>query len=125
LRIAVLGAGALGCAIGGTLAEAGNEVVLITRNRAHVDAINTHGLVMRTTEGERVVRATAAVDATGLAPVDLVIVLVKSFHTRDAMAGATSLVGPDTMVLSLQNGLGHENILAEVVGREHVLAGKT
>ena len=64
-----------------------------------------------------------AVDATGLAPVDLVIVLVKSFHTRDAMAGATSLVGPDTMVLSLQNGLGHEDILAEVVGREHVLAG--
>lgn len=125
MRIAVLGAGALGCAIGGTLAEAGNEVVLITRNRAHVDAINTHGLVMRTTEGERVVRATAAVDATGLAPVDLVIVLVKSFHTRDAMAGATSLVGPDTMVLSLQNGLGHEDILAEVVGREHVLAGKT
>jgi 2-dehydropantoate 2-reductase len=57
--------------------------------------------------------------------VDLVIVLVKSFHTVAAMHAATSLVGPDTVVLSLQNGLGHEDELAAIVGRERVLAGKT
>lgn len=125
MNIAVLGAGALGCAIGGTLAEDGNEVVLITRNRAHVEAINHHGLELRTPEGTRVVHTHAAVSAQGLGPVDLVIVLVKSFHTREAMANATSLVGPDTVVLSLQNGLGHEDILAELVGSDHVLAGKT
>jgi 2-dehydropantoate 2-reductase len=54
-----------------------------------------------------------------------VIVLVKSFHTASAMQAATQLVGPDTVVLSLQNGLGHEDILADIVGRSHVLAGKT
>ena len=125
MRIAVLGAGALGCAIGGTLAEAGNEVVLINRNAAQVDAINSQGLVMRDAQGEQVVRALACTSAAGLAPVDLVIVLVKSFHTEQAMRAATHLVGPQTLVLSLQNGLGHEDILADIVGRNHVLAGKT
>jgi 2-dehydropantoate 2-reductase len=126
VKIAVLGAGALGCAIGGTLAQAGNGVVLINRHPAQVDAINTRGLVMRTPDGEQVVRTvTAATSAAGLAPVDLVIVLVKSFHTEAAMSSATNLVGADTTVLSLQNGLGHEDVLAAIVGREHVLAGKT
>jgi 2-dehydropantoate 2-reductase len=125
LKIAVLGAGALGCAIGGTLAEAGHELVLINRNAAQVAAIGQHGLRMRRPEGERCVRVQAAPSAAGLGPVDLVIVLVKSFHTREAMAAATSLVGPQTVVLSLQNGLGHEDILADIVGRPHVLAGKT
>lgn len=125
MKIAVLGAGALGCAIGGTLALAGNEVVLINRNPAQVNAIERHGLLMRTPAGELTVRTSAATSARDLAPVDLVIVLVKSFHTREAMLAATGLVGPDTAVLSLQNGLGHEDILTEIVGRDHVLAGKT
>ena len=125
LNIAVLGAGALGCAIGGTLAEAGNEVLLINRNPLQVEAIRTHGLVMRGLAGERTVRVRAAVDAAGQRPVDLLIVLVKSFDTAAAMQAATALVGPDTVVLSLQNGLGHEDILADIVGRSHVLAGKT
>jgi 2-dehydropantoate 2-reductase len=123
--IAVLGAGALGCAIGGALARAGNRVVLINRNADQVQAINAIGLRMRTPGGEQVVKAVAATSALGLAPVDLVIVLVKSFHTDAAMATATHLVAPHTAVLSLQNGLGHEDILARIVGREHVLAGKT
>lgn len=125
MKIAVLGAGALGCAIGGTLAADGHEVALINRNRAHVDAIRSRGLVMRHAEGDRTIRAHAATDATGLGTMDLVIVLVKSFDTRTAMAAALHLVGPGTTVLSLQNGLGHEEILAELVGREQVLGGKT
>lgn len=125
MNIAVLGAGALGCAMGGTLAEAGNAVLLINRNAAQVEAIQTHGLVMRGPGGERTVRVRAAISAAGQGPIDLVIVLVKSFDTASAMQAATALVGPDTVVLSLQNGLGHEDILADIVGRSHVLAGKT
>lgn len=125
MKIAVLGAGALGCSIGGTLARAGHEVTLINRNRAQVAAINGEGLRMRTAQGELTVHARAAASAQGLGPQDLVVVLVKSFHTREAMAAALELVGPDTVVMSLQNGLGHEDILAELVGRERLLAGKT
>lgn len=125
MKIAVLGAGALGCAIGGALAEAGNDVLLINRHPEQVNAIQAHGLVMCTPSGERTVHPRAAVDVQGQGHTDLVIVLVKSFHTAAAMQATTALVGPNTVVLSLQNGLGHEEILADIVGRDHVLAGKT
>jgi 2-dehydropantoate 2-reductase len=125
MKFAILGAGALGSAIGGVLTEAGHEVVLITRNRAHVDAINQTGLVLRTDGVDRIVRARAAASAQGLPPVDCVILLVKSAQTYEAMAASASLLGPDTSILSLQNGLGHEDILADVVGKQRVLLGKT
>lgn len=127
MKIHFLGAGALGCAIGGTLAAAGSEVTLIDPFQAHVDAIERDGLRLRggRDEPERTVRIAAATDVAGLPPADLVIVLVKSFHTRSAIEGARSIVGPQTAVMSLQNGMGHEEILADVVGRERVLAGKT
>lgn len=125
MKICFLGAGALGSALGGVLAEAGNEVWLIDRSPAHVDAINARGLNLREDGVERMVAARARTSAEGIGPADLVVVLVKSFQTRDAIRGAGALVGPDTVVMSLQNGLGHEEILAEAVGRERVLAGKT
>jgi 2-dehydropantoate 2-reductase len=125
MRICILGAGALGCAIGAGLAEGGADVTLINRNAAHVDAINAYGLRLRDHDGERRVRIKAATSAVRVGPVDLVILLVKSFHTREAMDQAGPLLAPHTLVLSLQNGLGHEDVLAEYVGRERVLAGKT
>jgi 2-dehydropantoate 2-reductase len=126
MKIHILGAGSLGCAIGGTLAAAGSDVTLIARSRAHVDAVNTRGLVLRDADGsERVVELAATTDAWGLPPADLVIVLVKSFHTEAAIEGYKSAVGNHTIVMSLQNGLGHEEVLASVVGGERLLAGKT
>jgi len=125
LKICILGAGALGCALGGVLTEAGNEVWLINRNADQVDAMNSRGLILRDGGVDRSVAVHAATTAQPAGVVDLVVVLVKSFHTQQAMQAATSLLGPDTLVLSLQNGLGHEDILADIVGRERVLAGKT
>jgi 2-dehydropantoate 2-reductase len=125
LKFAILGAGSLGSALGGVLTEAGHEVWLITRNQAHVDAINQRGLVLRTEGIDRTVKAQAATSAIAAGVVDCVMVLVKSAQTRQAMTAAMSLLGPDTTVLSLQNGLGHEDILSEVVGHERVLAGKS
>ncbi|MDQ0014552.1 2-dehydropantoate 2-reductase [Variovorax boronicumulans] len=125
MKIYFLGAGALGCAIGGTLAAAGSDVTLIDPFQAHVDAINRDGLRMKVGDSERVVRVRAALDCAKLEAPDLLIVLVKSFHTRAAIEVAQDIVGPDTAVMSLQNGMGHEEILSEAVGAEHVLAGKT
>ena len=125
MKVAILGAGALGSAIGGTLAEAGTDVVLLSRDAAHVEAMNREGLRLRGPAGDRLVRVRAALDCAGLAPVDLVVVLVKSYHTDAALREAATLVGPATLVMSLQNGMGHEDILAAAVGRERVLAGKT
>jgi 2-dehydropantoate 2-reductase len=125
LKICILGAGALGSAIGAALGEAGSDVWLLNRSPAHVTAITSQGLLVRDQHGERRVEVRAACGAGEVGPVDLVVVLVKSFHTRDAITGAMALIGEHTAVLSLQNGLGHEDILAEVVGRQRVLAGKT
>nr|WP_249209817.1 ketopantoate reductase family protein [Bradyrhizobium manausense] len=125
VRVGVIGAGALGSAIGGTLAEAGNDVLLVNRNRTHVDAINRHGLTMHAQDKDRIVPVRAAVPAEAGEPVDLVIVLVKSFHTAEAVTAAIGLIGPNTTVLSLQNGLGHEDILGNLIGRDKVIAGKT
>lgn len=129
MKICILGAGSLGCSMGAALVEGGSEVWLVNRSRAHVEAMNANGLRVREGAGEtateRIVKVNAATGCAGIGVVDLVIVLVKSFHTRAAIAGAGSLLGADTVVMSLQNGLGHEDILAEVVGRERLLAGKT
>jgi 2-dehydropantoate 2-reductase len=125
LKIAILGAGALGCAIGAALTEGGSEAWLIRRSAAMVDILNTRGLRVRDHRGERTVRVRASTDTAAVGPVDLLVVLVKSFDTVPAMAAAPPLLGPATPVLSLQNGLGNEALIAEAVGQERVLAGRT
>lgn len=125
MKIAILGAGALGCAIGATLTEAGHETWLMVRSPDRVNAMRSEGLRVDDAQGTRRIQVRAATRAAEVGIAELVIVLVKSFETDAAMRGAVDLVGPDTLVLSLQNGLGHEEILADIVGRERVLAGKT
>ena len=125
MKICVLGAGSLGSVVGGRLAAGGNEVFLVNRNRDFCDAINESGLILQSEAGNSVVRPLATTDVSSLGVVDLAIVLVKSYDTRDALKAARNLFGPDTVVMSLQNGLGHEDIIAEVVGRDRVIAGKT
>jgi len=125
VRVCVLGAGSLGSVIGGVLARSGHAVTLVTRNEAHVDAIREHGL--RLVDDERsvvcLVDATTRIDTVDA--VDLVVVLVKSFDTHDAVTSAQHLIGDATLVLTLQNGVGCEEVIADVVGGERVIAGRT
>jgi 2-dehydropantoate 2-reductase len=126
MRICFVGAGALGSTIGGALARGGADVWLVDPFQAHADAINAHGLRMLEGDVETTVKVSAATSAADVGAIaDLVIVLVKSYHTRDAVRAAAPIIGPQTIVMSLQNGLGHEEILAEEAGRERVMAGKT
>jgi 2-dehydropantoate 2-reductase len=125
MKICMLGSGALGSALGGVLTEGGNDVWLVDAWPEHVDAMNCTGLTLRDGGVDRTVKVKARTAGDGIGQVDLVVVLVKSYHTREAIKKASAIVGAETVVMSLQNGLGHEEILAEVVGRERVLAGKT
>ncbi len=126
MRICFVGAGALGSTIGGALTRGGADVWLIDPFQAHVDAINAYGLRMLEGEVETTVKLSARTSAAEVGAVaDMVIVLVKSYHTRAAVRAAAPIIGPQTVVMSLQNGLGHEEILAEELGRERVMAGKT
>lgn len=127
MKVCILGAGSLGSVIGGALARGGVEVHLVTRSGAHVAAVRRDGLRLVEAGVESVQHPYAAADCAGLPVMDLVVVLVKSADTRGAVeaALAAGIVGADTTVMSLQNGLGHEDVLAEVVGAARVLAGKT
>jgi len=123
MKIAVLGAGAMGSLFGGRLAEGGHEVTLISRRAGHVDRINREGLDICGPGGDRRVKVRACLSAAEVGPVELVIVSVKAPQTREAMAGAVGLVGLETMVLTLQNGLGNVESLVEAVGPGPVIAG--
>ena len=125
VQVVVIGAGSLGSAIGGTLSLAGHDVVLITRNRAHVDAVNQSGLRLDDGAVVRVAQPVADTEFQGHRAADLAIVLVKSFDTADAVRAAEPVIGPTTTVLTLQNGVGCEETTAGIVGRERVIAGRT
>lgn len=124
-HVAVIGAGAMGSLFGGYLADSGVQVTLIDTGQEHVDTINEEGLVIETPEGDRRVvdvRATTAPSTVDV--VDLLVVFVKSHDTRAAIADAAPLVD-GTDVLTLQNGLGNPETLAEVVDEPAIIAGVT
>ncbi|MCE5262422.1 MAG: ketopantoate reductase family protein [Deltaproteobacteria bacterium] len=126
MKICILGAGSLGCAIGGVLTEGGLEVWLMGRRPSeHVEAMRQKGLTLIENGAERIVRVRVATDASEVGAVDLLIVLVKSRSTAEAIECSGPLIGDRTLALSLQNGLGNEEILIERLGRERVLGGRT
>lgn len=119
-RIAIIGAGALGCYYGARLAKAGHEVHFLVRSgRA---ALMARGLRIKTpTERIHVKKVQTHPTTTEIGPCDLVIVSVKATANNALAKLLPPLMGPDTLVLTLQNGLGVEEPVAEVVGGEHVL----
>lgn len=127
MKIAILGgAGATGAVIGAPLARYGLDITLVDTNQTAVDAINAHGLQITEKSGAVAclpVRATSDPTAVGL--VDLVVVLVKCYQTVEAVRSALPLIGPQTVVLSLQNGWGNADAIASVVAPARVLAGVT
>ena len=125
MKVCVLGSGAMGSSIGGLLADAGSEVYLIDTWAEHVNAMNSQGLKLRVGSSDRTVKVRAATDCRGIGQADLLIVLVKSYHTKEAIENANPIIGDKTVIMSLQNGLGNEEIIEEVVGKEHVVGGRT
>ena len=124
-KIAILGCGALGSCFGGLLTEAGFDVALVNLKTDHTDAMEKAGLIFVENDQQRIVPVKVYTDAAKAGPVDLIIVLVKSNFTRAAIEGARALIGPDTVAMSLQNGLGNEEVLEDFLGKGRVLGGKT
>ena len=104
-------------------AAAGHEVWAIDRWREHVEAMRAHGLRLEGASGDRTVRVHATNDARDAGSCDLVIIATKAMHVAQAAEAAKALLKPDTMVLSIQNGLGGPDAAASVLGRERVMVG--
>lgn len=125
MKIAILGSGAVGGYFGARLAKSGQDVTFIARG-AHRDAIRSGGLHIRSARlGDFTVQAPAEDDPARVGPVDLVIFAVKAYHNPGALPMLAPLVGPDTVVLTLQNGVDSVDEIARTIGAPHVLGGTT
>ncbi len=117
MKVAVMGAGAVGCYYGGMLARAGHEVVLIARAQ-HVQAIAARGLRLETQSFDEQVGVTASTDASAVQGADLVLFCVKSTDTQSAALAMKPSLAPGALVLSLQNGVENAEALRGLLTQE-------
>jgi len=125
MKILIMGAGSIGSVFGGFLAEGGHDVTLVGRP-AHMTAIEREGLRIGGIWGDHHVtglRTVTSCDQLARATFELVLLSVKSYDTKQAIEEAVPLVAPKALVLSLQNGLGNVEIVADAVGVERTLGG--
>jgi 2-dehydropantoate 2-reductase len=123
VKIVVMGTGGVGGYFGAKLARSGEAVTFVARGE-HLRALRASGLrVTSATEGEFVVKSPATGDLSGDGPADMVLFCVKSYDTDSAARAIKPVVGSETVVLSLQNGVDNEEKIESVVGEGHVLGG--
>lgn len=123
MKIAVMGAGALGGYFGGRLAQAGHAVTLIARG-AHLAALQADGLKIRSPKGDAHLRSIGATgDPAAVGPVDVVLFMVKNIDVESAGAAIQPMLTPETMVVTCQNGITAWERLAAIIGRRHVVPG--
>jgi len=126
MRIAVIGAGAMGGLYGAYLSR-NNEVYMIDVNEKAVESINNNGLIIYEKEKHKnvIFPVSAVTDSKDLKIMDLIIVFVKNNYTISAMEKNRNLIGEDTLVMTLQNGAGNDRALESFVKRENILIGTT
>ena len=125
MKIAVLGAGAMGGLYSAYLSRH-NEVTVIDVNAQVVEKINADGLEVQEPDGtSNIYHPHAVLSTEGMEPVDLIVVFVKAMFSESALNNNRSIIGPETYLMTLQNGSGHEDMLGKFVPQEHIIIGTT
>jgi 2-dehydropantoate 2-reductase len=122
VRLAIMGSGGVGGYFGGRLAQAGEDVTFIARG-AHLEAIQKSGLTVKSVAGDFHVRPKATNDPSTVGPVEAILFSVKGYDTEAAGRQIRPMVGPDTAVLCVQNGVDNEEKLEAILGKGRVLGG--
>jgi 2-dehydropantoate 2-reductase len=127
MKVAVAGAGAMGSIFGAAFYDAGNEVRFVDVNRTVVEAINRDGLEITRRDGtvQRYSIPATATPSPGDGPVDVLLVQVKGFATAAAVELARPIIGPSTIILTLQNGLGNEEVIRAALPANPVIIGNS
>jgi len=125
MKIAIVGTGAMGSVYAGLFASAGHEVWAIDAWREHVEAMKQKGLRLEGASGDRTVKVHATTDPKEAGQCDLVVLATKAMHVEGAASSIkkSSLLGRDTPVLSIQNGLGGPDTAASILGKDRVMVG--
>jgi 2-dehydropantoate 2-reductase len=124
MKIAIIGAGAMGSIYGGHL-SLNNDVYLIDTNETIINYINENGLTLDEDGKSNIYKPKAVTNSKEMPAMDLVILFVKSLYSRAALEGNKNIIGKDTYLMTLQNGSGHEDILEEFVDKSHIIIGTT
>jgi 2-dehydropantoate 2-reductase len=125
MRIAVVGAGAMGSIFGARFTQGGHEIVLVDVARPLVEKIAADGVTVVRGDDETTTRIEATSDPASVGVCDAAVFFVKCYHTAAAAETARPLVGPDTIVASLQNGWGNGDVLAAAYDPAQVVVGVT
>jgi 2-dehydropantoate 2-reductase len=125
VKIAIVGTGAIGCLFGAVLAKSGRQVCLVGRARDEVEAIKKRGVLVERDGGSESVKVPAFLGPSEAGEADLVIVAVKAYDTAAAAQTVASLLSKGGAALTLQNGIGSAETLAEKIGEGRVLCGTT
>lgn len=124
MKIAIIGTGAFGSVLAGYLKLGGADLYLVDLNREHMDKIAKDGLKFKTLDSETVLKGFhTAYTAENIGIMDAVVLLVKATQTENALAGAKACIGPDTVIIPLQNGLGNDVRAAKFVPENRVIFG--
>ena len=123
MKIGIVGSGAMGSVYGAILADAGNELWLFDQWREHVEAMRAKGLRCSGASGDRTVAVNATSDAAEAGPCELAIVATKVMDIEAGVAAARPMIGPETLVLTIQNGLGNVERIQRVLSPENLLFG--
>ena len=124
MNIIVIGAGAMGSIYGGRL-SAGNTVTLVDTNEALIEKVSKDGVILEEGGVEKCFHPAIDRNADKAGKADLVILFTKSLYSKSALENVRGAIGPDTYLMTLQNGAGHERILGEFADADHIIIGTT
>ncbi|MDD5237739.1 MAG: 2-dehydropantoate 2-reductase [Candidatus Omnitrophica bacterium] len=125
MKIVIVGPGAMGTLLAAFLSKSKEEVWILDKNKERALKINQNGIIIEGISGNRQLTVKVAAKPEDIGQADLVIICVKSYHTKDAILNAKPIIGENTGILTLQNGIGNIEIISEVAGAEKVIGGVT
>ncbi|MBI4831981.1 MAG: NAD-binding protein, partial [Candidatus Lindowbacteria bacterium] len=123
--IAIVGPGAIGCLFGALLTEAGHRVIMLDIRPGRAEKLNRDGIHVEDISGKRDVKVRATIRPSDVSDCDLVIIATKSYDTGAAVNSIARIIASATPVLTLQNGLGNVDLIAQAIGADSTIGGIT
>jgi len=125
MKIVIVGPGAIGCLFAAYLAKSKEEIWLLDKNSQRAAKLNECGISLEGVSANWQAKPKTTANPQDIGQADLIIICVKSFHTKAAIEQILPLLSPETKILTLQNGIGNVEIISELAGEERVMAGVT
>lgn len=125
MKIVIVGPGAMGCLFAAFLSKSKEEVWLLDKNKENAAKLNEIGVSLEGVSGTWQAKPKATANAQDIGKADLILICVKSFHTKQAVEQVKALLQTNTKIMTLQNGIGNIEIIAELTGEDRVIGGIT